>query len=452
MPSTTRWRRIRRAESEYSDSTVDLLEQNYRRLRAARPTGTAIRLRGTSIWLAIEREAANILRAISHRTSKTNDEPLRVCYFGTYRAEYSRNKIMIEALRRAGVEVLECHETLWRDIEDRVQMASGGWKNLEFWRRVGTAYLNLLRRYPKMPDHDVLVVGYPGQFDVYLARVLAFMRGKPLAWDVFMSIYLIALERGLDKRSPFTIDWLRRIERLALRLPDVLVHDTTEYATWLSETHDLSPERFHLVPTGADDRVYHPRTVQRDQHGPFTVLYYGSFIPNHGVRYIVEAANHLRADHQTRFELIGDGPDRARAEAQVAEYGLENVEFRNWLSPPELVERATQADACLGAFGTTPQSLMTVQNKIYEGLAMAVPVITGDAKEIRRALTHGEHVYLCPRENGEALADAVRALRGDAELRQRLASRGHAAFLERYALDRLGERYREHLARTVSAR
>ena len=37
---------------------------------------------------------------------------MRVCYFGTYRAEYSRNQIMIEGLRRNGVEVIECHETL----------------------------------------------------------------------------------------------------------------------------------------------------------------------------------------------------------------------------------------------------------------------------------------------------------------------------------------------------
>ena len=40
------------------------------------------------------------------------EKRIKVCYFGTYRAAYSRNKIMIEGLRRNGVEVLECHETL----------------------------------------------------------------------------------------------------------------------------------------------------------------------------------------------------------------------------------------------------------------------------------------------------------------------------------------------------
>lgn len=62
--------------------------------------------------------------------------PLRVCYFGTYRSNYSRNRIMIEGLRRNGVIVEECHETLWLGIEDRVQIASGGWRNPAFFSEV----------------------------------------------------------------------------------------------------------------------------------------------------------------------------------------------------------------------------------------------------------------------------------------------------------------------------
>jgi hypothetical protein len=109
--------------------------------------------------------------------------PLRVCYFGTYRAEYSRNQILLEGLRRSGVEVFECHETLWRGIEDRVQTASGGWLRPGFWWRVLRAYGRLVWHYGQLPDHDVVMVGYPGQLDVFLARLLSWLRRKPLAWD-----------------------------------------------------------------------------------------------------------------------------------------------------------------------------------------------------------------------------------------------------------------------------
>ena len=60
------------------------------------------------------------------------NKPLRVCYFGTYRANYNRNQMMIAGLRLNGVEVIECHATLWHGIEDRVETTKGGWRKPAF--------------------------------------------------------------------------------------------------------------------------------------------------------------------------------------------------------------------------------------------------------------------------------------------------------------------------------
>jgi hypothetical protein len=85
---------------------------------------------------------------------KEGTHSLRVCYFGTYRQDYSRNQIMIEGLRLAGVDVIECHEPLWRGIEDRFQVASGGWLNPVFWRRVIHTYFHLLDNYRQVFDSN----------------------------------------------------------------------------------------------------------------------------------------------------------------------------------------------------------------------------------------------------------------------------------------------------------
>ena len=370
---------------------------------------------------------------------------MRVCYFGTYRAEYSRNQIMIEGLRRNGVEVVECHESLWRGIEDREQAAGGGWTHPAFWWRVLQTYARLLRHYCTVGAYDVLIVGYPGQLDVFLARLLSCGRRKPLVWDIFMSIYLIAAERHLDDRSRFTVELLRRIERLACRLPDLLILDTEEYVAWFGVTHGISQDRFRLVPTGADDRVFRPLVVAGVVDGIFRVVYYGTFIPNHGVETIVEAARLLADRPDIRFELIGEGPDKRKAQALAQSYRLSNVVFVGWMAQDELVARVARADICLGAFGTTPQSLMTVQNKIYEGLAMAKPVITGDGPAVRATLTHGEDVYLCRRSDPSALAQAINALYTDPGLRGRLAEHGRRLFLAKFDLMHNGRRYAAQL-------
>jgi len=364
---------------------------------------------------------------------------MRICYFGTYRDEYSRNQIMIEGLRQAGLDVVECHETLWTGIEDRVQAASGGWLSLTFVRRLLGTYWRLLQRYRRVGAYDIMVVGYPGQFDVFLARLLTWWRRRPLVWDIFMSIYLIALERQLDQRSPFTIGLLRRLEWLACRLPDRLILDTAEYVAWFTKTHGVPASRFGLVPTGADDRLFHPVESVPIGDGLFRVLYYGTFIPNHGTNYIIEAAHLLKNDPIIHFDMIGDGPERAKAEELVRRYGLRNISFTAWMEKASLVGCIAQSDVCLGAFGMTPQSLMTVQNKIYEGLAMAKPVISGDSPAVRQFLKHKEHIYLCDRQQPQSLVEAIRTLKDDAGLRSYLAGKGHEIFLTRYNLHSIGK-------------
>ena len=375
---------------------------------------------------------------------------MKICYFGTYRAEYSRNQIMLEGLRRAGVEVIECHAPLWTSIEDRVQAASGGWLRWGFIKRVLKTYITLLKRYRTIGDYDVLVVGYPGQFDVYLARLLAWLRRKPLVWDVFMSIYLIALERNLDRHSSLTIQALRLIERWACHLPERLILDTTEYVAWFQQTHGIQPDRFRLVPTGADDRVYRKVAADRSD-ARFTAIYYGTFIRNHGVPVIIEAAHELAQDTSIHFVLIGDGPEKAAAVQLAQQYQLTNVTFVDWVAREALPGLVANADVCLGVFGTTPQSLMTVQNKIYEALAMRRPLITGDAPTVRAALTHGEHVYLCERDNPHALAEALRVLQRDPALRERLAAQGQARFKTAFTTQKLGEMMHAHLRAVVAS-
>jgi glycosyltransferase involved in cell wall biosynthesis len=370
---------------------------------------------------------------------------VRVCYFGTYREEYPRNRILIEGLRRNGVDVVECHEPLWRGIEDRVRVASGGWRHPSFVLRLLRAYWRLLRSYLATGGYDVMVVGYPGQLDVFLARLLTRLRRRPLVLDVFMSLYLVASERGLVGRHPLTGWLLRRLERRALSLPDRLVLDTAEYVAWFEMAYGIAPERFRLVRTGADDRVFGLSENGHVDGDTFHVVYHGTFIPNHGVETIVAAAGLLAANGGFCFELIGRGPERARAMALARRHRPSNVTFVDWLGKEELVERVARADVCLGAFGSTPQSLMTVHGKVLEGLAMGKPVVTGDSPAMRAAMRHGEHVYLVARDDPRALAGGLHALRSDPALRRRLGKGGHDLFVQRYAPGRLGERLKAHL-------
>jgi glycosyltransferase involved in cell wall biosynthesis len=383
------------------------------------------------------------------KVNVSGELPLRVCYFGTYRENYNRNQMIIAGLRLNGVVVYECHETLWHGIEDRVQIASGGWLKPKFWGRIASVYWRLLKHFKQLDDFDVLVVGYPGQLDVILARILAWSKHKPLVWDILMSIYLVAIERGLETNNRLSLILLHFLEGLALKLPDLLILDTSEYVRWFNQNYKVDPNRFRLIPTGADDRIFFPIPHDPKDNNYFRVLFAGTFIPNHGVKYIVEAARLLNDEQAITFELIGEGPDLEYAKQFVDRYQLKNVNFIKWIEKDALVEHIRQADVCLGAFGSTPQSLMTVQNKIYETWAMERPLISGDSPAIRQVCKHGEHIYLCERANGRALSEAIIELWRNPSLRKQIAQNGYRLFREQYTLMKNGKRFETYIRELV---
>ena len=370
---------------------------------------------------------------------------MRVCYFGTYRESYSRNVILIEALRLANVKVVECHQHLWHGIEDRVTIASGGWARLKFIVRLISAYWHLLLKYRQVKEYDVMIVGYPGQLDVFLAWVLTRISRKPLVLDIFMSLYLIAQERGIVQAHPLTGWLLHSLESIAYRLPELLIQDTENYVSWLISEYKLDEQRFRLMPTGADDRLFAPIDTASVKKDIFRVLYYGSYIPNHGVPYIMESVRSLKDTRDIMFICVGDGPDKANAEKFAAVHNLPNVEFVSWLPQDELVAYIAGADICLGAFGETPQSLMTVQNKIFECMAMGKLVVSGDSKAASAIFVHKQHIYLVERSNPEAISKAILTLFGDAGLREHIASNGYVLFKTEYNLDAQGQRFKKHL-------
>jgi glycosyltransferase involved in cell wall biosynthesis len=143
--------------------------------------------------------------------------------------------------------------------------------------------------------------------------------------------------------------------------------------------------------------------------------------------------------------MIGDGPDRTQAQALADKYQLTNVSFIDWLEPEQLVQRVARADICLGAFGSTPQSIMTIQNKIYAGLAMAKPVITGDSAAVRQVFVDGQDIYICERENPGSLAKAILNLCNDEPLRRQIAANASARYLSGFTPRALGELYLGHL-------
>jgi glycosyltransferase involved in cell wall biosynthesis len=258
-----------------------------------------------------------------------------------------------------------------------------------------------------------------------------------MALDILMSLHLVAEERGLTQKSPISGRLIFLLEKGGLKLPDLLLSENSAYEGYYCQKYYLAPEKFERVPHGADERVFHPRDVALDNDF-FRVTYHGTYLPSHGLDAVIGAAVTLREQSDIHFHFFGNGPDRVRIEQIAGDEKLDNVTFHGYVDQDVLLDSLACSHICLGVFGETKQSHFTIQNKVWEGLAMGRAVVSGDSKVVREALQDRQEIYLVRRNNAQAVAEAIMTLRDDPELREQMAQRGHQRFLRGNSISAIG--------------
>jgi glycosyltransferase involved in cell wall biosynthesis len=352
---------------------------------------------------------------------------MRVLYFGTYERDYPRNAQVISALRRAEVEVVEHHVGVW---ENSRQNWSAGPAAAA---RLALAELRLLQR-PR-GDFDVVVVGYPGHFDLPAARRTA--RGRPVVFNPLVSLSdTLVADRGRFTAGSLPARALRRIDRHALRSADLVVADTRANADRLAEIADLPPGRVEVCFVGAEERVFGPGWAPEE---PFTALFVGKLIPLHGLETILASA---RAVPELRFRIVGSG----QLESLIRERP-ENVDWTPWIEYEHLPAELHRAGCALGIFGTSDKAQRVIPNKAFQALACGTPLVTADTPAARELLVHEESALLVPPGDSDALAAALRRLQADPELARDIGKGGRAAYEAEASEQVLGERWRALLER-----
>lgn len=376
---------------------------------------------------------------------------MRVCYFGTYEEGYPRNEMFLEGMRRAGVTVSVCHQSIWQGQRDKTGVYRG-LNMLRMFLRIARAYLLLIVRYLHMPRHDVLMVGYIGHLDMLLAFFLSRLRRVPLVFNVTLSIYDTFCDgRGLVTPGSLTGRAFWLLDYLSSHAADLVMTDTLEYARYFAHTFRVPKSRLCVVPLGADDRLFQPPPVPAhpthpDQ--PCEVVFVGKFIPLHGCETIVRAAALLK-DEPVHITMIGTGQDYPLVEQMIANLHLDNVTLAGWVEREQLASYYARADVCLGSFGASGRAGRAISNKVYESMAMQRAVLTAETPAVRSELHIGEDVWVCKPGDTADLAAQITCLAADPALRQRIAQQGYATFQQRYHLRAIGETIRQCLTRML---
>ena len=352
------------------------------------------------------------------------DDETDVLLVGDYDYEYPREREIREGLELNGARVHECRfrdEPLFIGLRKILL--------LPFYYLLLSVRIGRLSR---SVDVDAVVLT---KFNPLLIPVTWFwsrVLGSVFVYDLFVSLYRTAELRNIH---PLLVKIMYYIERVTLSMPDYHLTETVQFADLYAEVYGIRRDRIVPLPVGVDERWFSPREVPSKDN--FTVLYWGNFLPHHGLDPIVDAVAELDGEG-VEFVFLGEGPEKERIEAEVERRGLSNTRFLGRVPMEDLVDWIAAADICLGIFSSDVRARASITNKVSEGIAMGKPVVTMDSQAIRDWFIDREDIYLVPPEDGVALAAAIRDLRDDPALRETLGANARTRYEDAFSPENLG--------------
>jgi glycosyltransferase involved in cell wall biosynthesis len=246
----------------------------------------------------------------------------------------------------------------------------------------------------------------------------AFDRGVPSLLEVNSPLrdHPGSLKSALDAALLFHP--MKRLRSELCRKADALVTPITEIVP-----AEVPREKVHRVHWGANVERFRPEVEGKRLEIPESrrvVVFSGSFRPWHGADLLMRAAARvLRNLPEAFFLFVGGGPAWEEARALAGKLGIEgDVLFTGAVSYDEMPAHLKRARAGVAPYQPSRLGQMKLgfywsPLKVFEYMAMALPVVTLDTPALAEIVRPEREGLLVPEGDEVALARAIESLLGD---------------------------------------
>ncbi len=341
---------------------------------------------------------------------KKTEKKVKICYIAGREASYSRTRMMIHGLQSVGFDVVKCLPPN---------------KSFKYYPNIMWQFLR------KKRGCDLVIVGFYGQL---LLPFVWLFTTKPILFDVYISTFGTMIDdRAKGRRNGFRarLYWLS--DYISMKLANRIITESCHHIKQYAKMFRVPESKFRHIFLATDPNIIYPKSLPQPK-GKFLVHFHGEYAPFHGVKYIFQAADILRNEN-VEFQIVGRGITHEQDMKFAKELNLQNCKFIEWVPYEELADYMSRAHCCLGFFGDNPRTMRVFTNKVVEAIAVAKPLISTKNEPVQELLKNDESALLVERANPAQIAKAIRKLRDDAELRQRIGNAGHELFLKNCTLE-----------------
>lgn len=334
---------------------------------------------------------------------------MRILYVATREVGYVRNDVLIRALRK---------------LSEVDVVGSNHRGNLAY--RSFIYSIEAARRLSHQ-SYDLVVCGFFGQIT---ATMLAKSSPSPLLLDGFVSAYdtLCYDRKAFSPNSPAgkLAFWL---DKTSCRQTGQVLTDTPENADYFRDTFNLPQVNFYPIPVSCNEEIFKPISPTTNHFPAILAHFYSTYQSLHGVEQLLHVAK-LLEEEPFRFSIIGNGPQHKNIIKLSSQLRLRNVVFLPMMPLRNLVLEMGNTDIFIGGpFGSTSKAGRVIPGKIYQAMAMGLPIIAADTPANRRLLVDRENAILVDPKDPNSIADGMKQLAGDNSLRKKIARNARSTFM-----------------------
>lgn len=354
----------------------------------------------------------------------TSNKPLKVCHVVCYR---DPGYIRTRTLRAAMDRIENC------EVYDATNQRRS-W--LRYFETAAKTLMIRLRHNP-----DVYVLGFRGHEIFWLIRLIAI--GKRMVFDEFMSPSDALISEKKAGVAGRLLGYIAiPFEWLCLRFSYRCLTDTQLHKDFIADRFGVPQSKIDVVYVGAiadhDDPGKQTPVNKPTSNDPLSVLFYGTFLPLHGMDVVLQACKQLE-NRPIEFRIIGGtGNPLARFLALLDELQPGNVTHDLWVDFEELRSIVIpNADICLGGpFGGTPQARRVITGKTFQFLAQSKATVIGRVDEPVEFIDR-KNCLLVEQADPTSLADAFEWALGNREALAEIGRNGRRLFDSRFSTSAL---------------
>ena len=321
------------------------------------------------------------------------------------------------------------------------------WRLLNYFSFVWSSYW----KGRKMNNFDYLMVESPPLFLGYSAMALAKKLNAKLIFNVS--------DLWPESAEKLGIVTNKRLLNLAYNL-EAKCYTKAHLITGQTQgiVNDILTrfpnKKVYWLPNGVDVSFYNPSQIQagnfRAKNGfseDAILFFYGGIIGHaQGLEVILNAANLLREHSKIQFILQGSGPEKEMLLELKKTLDLNNVHFLEPVSKKEMPSILKSINVALVPLKNLPLFQGAIPSKVFEALAMEIPLLLGVDGEARKHFVEkGNAGLFFQPENAEDLAKQALFLAEHPEKRREMGKNARKYVSENFDRNKIAEKFLKEL-------